>query len=244
MDQETAKRLMQEGAIFILLDVPIGTEFGIDMKSWNTGENFRGVKMIPPGIHYIFYSSISNTGDTAPRSGFIYNFKKSEVLVKKWDKENENISSEDVRQTEIVSFKNNITLLDRFLGPYPYDILETWKSFTSNITQELYEKLIPLNIEIKSALELMPCNDLDRPRGNDSGASSSNTSKRKRFCVGIERNLENELLPHLKPKSGTELRFTQFPEKSYPDGITPSEITLHCLDSTYVLDQILSSYNR
>ena len=55
MDQESALKLFKEGAIFIFLDFPVGSEFGIDLQSWNTGEKFRGVKMIPPGMHYIYY---------------------------------------------------------------------------------------------------------------------------------------------------------------------------------------------
>ena len=58
MDQELAKHLFVEGATVVLLDVPKGTDFGIDIKSWNTGENFKGVKMIPPGFHYVHYRYI------------------------------------------------------------------------------------------------------------------------------------------------------------------------------------------
>jgi A1 cistron-splicing factor AAR2 len=55
IDQRLARQLLLEGATLVFLDVPRGTEFGIDMKSWNTGDKFRGVKMIPPGLHYIYY---------------------------------------------------------------------------------------------------------------------------------------------------------------------------------------------
>jgi A1 cistron-splicing factor AAR2 len=55
IDQDLARRLLLEGATLVFQNVPRGTEFGIDMKSWNTGENFKGVKMIPPGLHYIYY---------------------------------------------------------------------------------------------------------------------------------------------------------------------------------------------
>lgn len=55
IDQRLARQLLLEGATLVFLDVPRGTEFGIDMKSWNTGEKFRGVKMIPPGPHYVYY---------------------------------------------------------------------------------------------------------------------------------------------------------------------------------------------
>ncbi|KAJ8929119.1 hypothetical protein NQ314_018233 [Rhamnusium bicolor] len=91
-----------------------GTEFGIDMKSWNTGEKFRGVKMIPLGVHYIFYSAVSDTGDTAPRTGFFHNFKRAEVLVKKWDNKNERISTEVINESEVVKLKDNMKALDNF----------------------------------------------------------------------------------------------------------------------------------
>lgn len=134
MNQKTAKRLFKEGAIFVFLDVPEGTEFGIDMKSWNTGGKFRGVKMIPAGIHYIFYSSVNDTGDTAPRSGFFYHFKQSELIAKKWNKDECDVSNDIVPETDIIGFKDNIMMLDQFLGPYPYDISEKWLNLTSHIT--------------------------------------------------------------------------------------------------------------
>lgn len=55
MDQSLAQRLLFEGATLVMLDVPVGTEFGIDLKSWNTADRFKGVKMIPPGFHYVHY---------------------------------------------------------------------------------------------------------------------------------------------------------------------------------------------
>ena len=41
MDQETAQRLNENGATLIILDVPPGTEIGIDMQTWRTGLEFR-----------------------------------------------------------------------------------------------------------------------------------------------------------------------------------------------------------
>lgn len=242
MDQNTARRLFEEGGIFILLGVPEGTEFGIDLKSWNTGEKFRGVKMIPPGIHYIFYSSVSNTGDTAPRTGFFHYFKKSEVVAKKWDKVTEGLSSEQVSDEEVVRLKDNIRALDGFLGPYPYDIWEKWILLTSNISDRLAKKIIPVSGEVRSALELEPCTDANRPRGSKSpDINAPSSSKRSRTSLNQS---EDDFLPHLKPKEGTDLRFTIFPEKAYPDGSSPSEITKHSLDSSYLLDKVLGSYDE
>ena len=55
MDQDIARRLFIEGATLVLLDVPEKTEFGMDYNSWTVGPKFKGVKMIPPGFHFVFY---------------------------------------------------------------------------------------------------------------------------------------------------------------------------------------------
>ena len=55
MDQDTARVLFREGAVLILHEVPEGTEFGIDYHSWTVGPKFRGIKMIPPGVHFVYY---------------------------------------------------------------------------------------------------------------------------------------------------------------------------------------------
>lgn len=43
MNQNVAQRLLVEGATLIVLNVPIGTELGIDLKSWNTADNFKAL---------------------------------------------------------------------------------------------------------------------------------------------------------------------------------------------------------
>lgn len=58
MNQEDARRLLLEGGTLLVLDVPEGTNFGIDLKSWETGERFKGVKMIPPGLHFVYHRSM------------------------------------------------------------------------------------------------------------------------------------------------------------------------------------------
>ena len=55
MDRQQAQKLYEEGAFLVLLDVPQNTEIGIDYNSWQSGPKFMGIKMIPPGIHYVYY---------------------------------------------------------------------------------------------------------------------------------------------------------------------------------------------
>ncbi|XP_046436142.1 protein AAR2 homolog [Neodiprion fabricii] len=234
MDQELAKRLLVEGATLVLLNVPLGTDFGVDMKSWNTGEKFKGVKMIPPGFHYIHYSAVNEFGDLAPRSGFIHNFKKSEFLAMSWDAEKEDVSTEPPSEETVRSLKQNLTSLDQFLGPYPYDIWEQWKGLTNTIDDAVVERCTPVCGYIRSALELENCDDASRPRGGEA------VEKRTRRSGLSAEDREQQLLPQLKPRAGTELRLTKLPDKSYPDGATPAEITQHSLDSSYALEKMLA----
>ena len=85
MSPEEARILFDNGSVLIVLNLPIGTVFGIDMKVYLVAENFRGLKMIPPGFHFIHYSAISKDGSNVPRKGFFHYFHKQEILIKKWD---------------------------------------------------------------------------------------------------------------------------------------------------------------
>ncbi|XP_044741037.1 protein AAR2 homolog [Chrysoperla carnea] len=237
IDQETAKILFEEGGTIIFLGVPEGTEFGIDLKSWNTEENFRGVKMIPQGLHYIHFSSVGNMGDVAPRTGFMHDFQRTEILLLKWDKKLEDIKP--ITDTnEIDTLRANLKNLDRFLGAYPYDIFPKWKHLTTYLNNDIVKKLQPTSGIIRSALELVSCEkrDITKP-------DPPSLKRRRRTRPGID-NVDDDLLPDLKPVPGTELRLTVFPENSYPDGSTPAEITKHSLDSTYVLECLIKNYTR
>ncbi|XP_015591459.1 protein AAR2 homolog isoform X2 [Cephus cinctus] len=237
MDQDLAKRLLVEGGTLVLLDVPRGTDFGIDLKSWNTGEDFKGVKMIPPGFHYVHYSAANEFGELAPRVGFIHNFKKSEFVVKRWDSQKEDISSE-VSEEVIERLKDNIKNLDRYLGPYPYDIWKQWKELINHIDDSVVQRCAPLCGFVRSALELENCDDASRPRGGE-----SSQKRQRRSGLSIEEK-EELLLPHLKPVPGTELRLTKLPEKHYPDGASPTEITQHSLDTSYTLETLLTQLKQ
>lgn len=56
MDQETANALFEQGACLLFLEAPPNLEFGIDYNAWTIGPLFKGVKMIPPGLHFVYFS--------------------------------------------------------------------------------------------------------------------------------------------------------------------------------------------
>ena len=77
---------------------------------------------------------------------------------------------------------------------------------------------------------------------SSNGDAAASKQRRSRPLTVEEK--EEDLLPHLKPTPGTDLRFTQFPERNFPEGSTPAEITHHSLDSTYVLETMVAKYTR
>jgi A1 cistron-splicing factor AAR2 len=101
---------------------------------------------------------------------------------------------------------------------------------------DLVSRLVPESGQIRSALELISCDY--KPSGGD-----GSTPKRRSRPITAEEK-EEHLLPQLKPTPGTELRFTEFPERNFPEGSTPAEITRHSLDSTYVLETMIAKYAR
>ncbi|XP_041970696.1 protein AAR2 homolog [Aricia agestis] len=259
IDQETAKKLLVEGGTFVFLGVPEETQFGIDMKCWNTEDDFRGIKMIPPGLHYVHYSAVSNgTGDISPRSGFMHYFDKKEFVVKMWDKNTEDISKDEISDESIQRLKDNLLNLDRHLAPYPYEIWHQWKLLTSQITADLAKKLSPENGMIRASVELMSTTDKDRPRGVKSmdseeknssleetdASSSPGQSDAKRAKRITREEKEDAMLPDLKPAPGTAMRFTEIPKDKFPPGSTPQEITKHYLDQSYSLELMIAQQDE
>ena len=89
------------------------------------------------------------------------------------------------------------------------------------------EKIEPDQKQIASATNLIP-SQMEMP-----------TEKKKRV---LRCDVENSLLPVLHTQPGTGINFTTIPENSYPEGSTAAEITFHSLDTSFVLEQILSCW--
>ncbi|XP_041373332.1 protein AAR2 homolog [Gigantopelta aegis] len=235
MDQERANVLFREGAMLIFLDVPEGTEFGIDYNSWNVGPSFRGIKMIPAGVHFIYYSACNSTGQVAPRTGFFYNFQPHEIVVRKWNKYNEDIEEESVSPEELERYDSNKKEMDRFLGPYPYESYKKWISMTNHISPSLLEKLLPDCRKISSVTQFVSLPSTTQSRKSqaeqermDTDADDSSAPKKPK-------------LPDMQEKPGTRIHYTCIEKHNYPSGASAAEITKYSMDSSYALELILTT---
>jgi len=228
MDPNVAKNLLKEGAVFVLLDVPPGTEFGIDMKSWNVGEKFLGIKMIPPGVHYVYYSSVNLAQKTvAPRTGFFHNFTRGEILIRRWRRDHEEVV-DSVNEEEKDRIKADMKNIDRGLGVYPYQTWRKWISLSDQITEATLVRLEPCHKNICSVSDLIPA-----------GLEGCQEEEER------EREPDPEpSLPKMVSRPGTNIRYTDISVRKYPAGSSPAEITRHSLDGSFQLSEFLTALNR
>ncbi|KAJ2882461.1 hypothetical protein H4R27_003427 [Coemansia aciculifera] len=141
MDQHTAQALFAQGGSLVILDAPTGIEFGVDLDTWETGPLFQGLKMIPP---------VNDESQAGMRCGFFHDFKTSEVVVRKWREDTEQLvdsaSAEDVERIRL-----RLRDLDSGLGAYPLDLMERWNALTCFITPAMLQRVLPAGGEFSSA---------------------------------------------------------------------------------------------
>uniref|UniRef100_A0A3B4A283 Protein AAR2 homolog n=1 Tax=Periophthalmus magnuspinnatus TaxID=409849 RepID=A0A3B4A283_9GOBI len=238
MDPDVARKLFVEGATLVLLGVPQGTELGIDCKSWHVGPKFRGVKMIPPGLHFLHYSSVNSPScgtEIGPKTGLFLTLKPREILLANWDAKEEDLDfSASKNEEEVSKIRANLQELDPHLGPYPYDVMRKWVSLTDRLNEEVATKLQPLSGRICAFSDVIP--ELQLTHTKDRAEQPRNDTACQSMREGLDR------LPKMKQREGTELRFSVIPKKTYPPGASPAEITLCSMDHSYALDMVLEKY--
>ncbi|XP_032221714.2 protein AAR2 homolog [Nematostella vectensis] len=220
MDPVLAKKRFEEGAFILCLDVPQGTEFGIDCNSWEVGPRFKGVKMVPPGIHFVFYSAVNREGNAAPRTGFFCVTKKGDIVVRKWDPAIEDLVNEKTSEEDLKKYRLGMKELDTYLGPYPFENHKKWLSLTSHISANILARLQPDCGQISSVTQIQ---SEDSP---DDGSSQMDIDK-PTLNVSLQQNEKSRI------------KFTKIPKCKYPAGACPVEVTKYSIDSSFALECML-----
>lgn len=240
MDPDVARRLFEEGATLVLLGIPQGTELGIDCKSWRVGPRFRGVKMIPPGLHFLHYSSVNSPScgsEIGPKTGLFLTLKPREIILANWDPKEEDLDFTASKNEEEVSrIRSTLRELDPYLGPYPYEVMRKWVSLTDRLTEEVANKLQPLSGRICAFSDVIP--ELQLKHTEDRADQPRNDTACQSMKEGLDR------LPKMKHREGTELRLSVIPKKTYPAGATPAQITQCSLDLSYALETVLENNHK
>jgi len=236
MDSDLALRLLADGAVLVIAGVPVGTEFGIDLCSYTIGPDFRGVKMVPPGVHYIWCASRGPYGETAPRVGFVHFFHPNEILVREWDGELEEMRPRQTVEPDLERerIRRNLAQLERVLAPYDYRYVCEWKNLTGSVSEHCAHRCRPELATIRTNIELQSCTDADRPRGNVGYIS-------KRHSAAKLLVDESDMLPNLKPVEGTAPRFCVVPSR-VPQDSPPADISRHAIDCIEAVNKLLDSF--
>lgn len=146
----TVEHLQEHGCTVLCLDCPEGILFGIDYSAWAVGPKFMGVKLIPPGLHFIYCSgSAEDVGAT--RSGFFLFMRPQDVAVLRWDPETEELvrlenQDEEMRYADGVRGYD----FDANLGPYPHELDGEWQELTRYATADIVDRIEPLSKTVRS----------------------------------------------------------------------------------------------
>eukprot|EP00392_Amoebophrya_sp_AT5.2_P007742 g7757.t1 len=177
--------LVHQGATVLVLNPPARDfQFGIDNHLWATGPKFMGVKFIPPGVHFLYYSASSEgpTGDMVERCGFFANLRPKEVLVRRFCAKTETLvklgnADEEMRYVDGVRHWD----FDLNLGEYPMQdgLYEDWREITRHISAGVIAKIEPVGgvVGTRQGKDVTATEIEEAERNCGINASSSSSSK-------------------------------------------------------------------
>jgi A1 cistron-splicing factor AAR2 len=140
-------------AALLLLNLPEAALTGIDLLSFTTTPRFKGVKNIPPGLHFVF---VGTSTAFSERHGLFFEVPSPgapPLVVAKWDAASESLAFEE-DEAEILRLRANLgTIWQEWLTPYRQmananDEGETeegsgeWSTLTSFITKQSLTRIM------------------------------------------------------------------------------------------------------
>jgi len=149
MSNDEALRRVEHGGTIIIMDVPPGTEFGIDCTLFTVGEKFRGVKMVPPGLHLVLLGA---AGNDVTRVAEFVRVAPADVHVRRWDPHTETFArgtGHDPEQTARLQMGARRHDFDAATGAYPARSSEVWRRLTSHVTEDVLARCgVPLGTRV------------------------------------------------------------------------------------------------
>ena len=105
--------------------------------------NIPQFRLIPPGFHFLYWSSLSlETGDQGSRNGLFLFSQPRQVLVFDFNHETEQL---EIRHPTASNVNYNLYELDRFMGPYPLKLYGSWKFLSNFIGKECIARILSGN---------------------------------------------------------------------------------------------------
>ncbi|KAI8464490.1 MAG: AAR2-domain-containing protein [Monoraphidium minutum] len=164
LDPERARQLAAGGAALLLLDVPQGTLLGVDRAVFVVGPRFKGLKMVPPGVHFLSYQAAGRGGQVSPAVSTFLALGPRQVVVRRWDPALEGLAPL-ADEDEEARYAEGVRRFDFDAGLAPYDLAGcgAWGELSCCIDEPLLRRLMPAGGEISVMAEALDP-DLMEPR--------------------------------------------------------------------------------
>lgn len=234
--------LQEHGCSVLCLGCPEGVLFGLDYSAWTVGPKFMGVKLLPPGLHYVYWSASAQDVGASRAGHFVY-LQQKEVVVLRWDPADEELKpledpDEEMRYADGVRGFD----FDQHLGPYPVQLADDWAELTRFASAKLVSRIEPALKRISSkraeydAAE-QPAADVDPPPAEASGDAQESRGEAGMDVdvSGAEARLESN-------DQGGSLFFTPLPRLRQRVGASPAETTQLHLDRSPQLEEMLKRH--
>lgn len=205
-----------------MLNFTPGSIFGIDKNVWYVAERFQGVRKVPPGLHFIFYSFADKNGRSTIRRGFFEYLESNKVYPIVWSPENEDIrmdiSCDDVERLEFRWKEDkNITI------EYPGSSFHAWLRLTHYVTKSTVSRL-----------------GLGKQRifiGPEFDIVSSKLEKETEAEIRLRKQLNKN-----EDDSNVSLKFSVIPLVDHPSDCSGRALTDHYLDRTATLEHLAQNF--
>ena len=225
-------------AILVIPDAPLHSiDFGIDTITYETGSKFKGLSMLPRGLHLVYYS----TG-MGSRQGFFFNAVKGEVVVRPWDARNEEICARNTLSEEQYRALLQAIMrgdLNANLGPYPMSQHHSWVNLSNFISNQVLARAdIPTDVLVfpgdeEDIMSIDKAIASARSGGMSARNNSSSSSALKPFFPDLAR------VPRFSDIITTELRVKDSVARD--DGMLRELMNLS-LDKSKVLYALVKGY--
>lgn len=213
---------------------------GIDTQFFNINQIFRGIKLVPAGIHLLHYSIPSENANgivdelpsesaigSSARYGFWFHCCDGDVLILRWDEQAENFFMIDPhKEEEKLNYSkclNELGDIYSLMVTYPVNDQEWFRNLVNYIDFELVQEFIPSDNDAftREVSSMMP------------------SKEENMVLVDALEKAKPDAVSSLEDQSGKELSYTiiQFKlSKGKTESV--SKVTENYLDKSWYLDQL------
>lgn len=155
----------QQGGTIVCLSMPSNVDFGIDLRSYSVGPQFRGIKMIPCDDHSAGAMHFVTCGSELATCGVFVALRPADVCVFRWDASDEllkPLADDDDEAAQLTAAVRHMEL-DASLGPYPLATEAQWRELSGHITPRVLKRAgIPVGTLVAAGLDGAEMKQLER----------------------------------------------------------------------------------